>query len=294
MEEVILHDILLRPYTSIMTGGTARYYAQPKGYDELAALLRWSSEQRIPLTVIGGGTNILVSDTMIDGLVIHLRDFRRASIRGCLLSVKSGDSVDRAVTIASEFGLSGLEYYSGLPGTVGGAVYGNAGCFGHEISECIEWVEHMDHQGVTHTVFAEDLEFEYRSSPFKQMPVIITEIGFRLQPKNSVQIQEDAKAFRQRRRERGHYRHPSMGSVFKNPLGHQLSAGRLIDSSGLSGYSIGGASVAEHHANFIINKDKDATADDIHRLIEYIRERVQETHGVLLEPEIQYIGDWDR
>lgn len=290
------HNKDMRTRTTMKTGGKAEFFAQPVRIPELHELLRWASEEGHQVTIIGGGSNILISDAGIQGLVIDMRLLRRITMRGCLLTVSAGNLLEKAVSSASEAGLSGLEVFSGLPGTIGGALTGNAGCFGHEISEPLAWVEYMDLEGNTHRDAKEELSFSYRESPFKHNEMIILEAAFLLEPAEAHIVTGRAKQYRQQRREMGQYRNPSMGSVFKNPVSldgkQQLSAGRLIEQAGLLGFAHHKAQVADYHGNYIINPNGEATSQDIYDLVRIIQRRVAQKSQIKLEPEIRFLGNF--
>ncbi len=297
MELEILHNIQLDRYSSIKAGGTAEHLAHPETMEQLHDLLLWAEKQTLPVTILGGCSNTLISDTGITGLVIDTKRLKKVHVRGVLLTSYCGTTMEKAISVSAEYGLSGLEVFSGLPGTIGGAVYGNVGCFGHEIAEYIEWVEYLHHDGTLHRLYREQHRFDYRDSPFKHNPWIITEVCFNLAPKAALAVQETAKNYRQRRRDMGHYTHPSMGSIFKNPIdpvtGDRISAGKLIEEAGLIGHSVGSATVATYHGNIIINPKGESNADDIYRLIHYIRACIQRTYGISLELEINMLGSWE-
>ncbi len=296
MEHLIQKDILLESYTSIKAGGIAEYVAQPENYEELSGLLAWAQDQDRRVSILGSGTNTLISEKGVTGLLIDIKKLRKVHTRGTLLTAYAGSPMEKVVKVSADAGLSGLEYFSGLPGTVGGAVYGNAGCFGHEVAEAIDWIEYMTPDGNMHKMRKDQYLFTYRGSPCKCNGWIITEIGFNLTPKPSITIQEKAKKYRQKRRDMGHYRYPSLGSIFKNPIdektGERLSAGKLIDEAGLLGHAVGAARVAEYHGNIIINPKGEALSDDIYELIEYIQMQVKKKHDITLELEINLLGNW--
>ncbi len=296
MNQLVQKDIILESLTSIKAGGKAAYYARPEDYDQLVGILSMVRSEGLELSILGGGTNTLISDKGIPGLLLDMRRFKTIHTRGTLLTARAGSTLERAVALSAEAGLSGLEYFSGLPGTVGGAVFGNAGCFHHEIGEVVEWVEYFDMDGELHKMWRDQYRFSYRSSPCRTNRWIITQIGFNLAPKAPIYIQQQAKAYRQKRREMGHYRYPSMGSIFKNPInpktGMRVSAGELIDAAGLLGYTVGNAKVAEYHGNIIINPGGKAGSDDIFQLIGYIQDTVEKVHGITLELEINLLGQW--
>ncbi len=294
MEQKIQENIDLFPYTSIKIGGPAAYLAHPKTFDQLIELLSWASERTIPVKIIGGGSNILISEHGIKALVIDTKGLKDIHIRGTLLTAYCGNTLEDVITTATEYSMAGLETFSGLPGTIGGAVHGNIGCFGHDIAEFIEWVEYLTCDGALHHMIRDQYHDTYRDSPFKHHPWMITEVCFNLQPGKAIAIQSRGKEYRKKRRDNGQYRYHSMGSVFKNPIdpstGVRISAGKLIDEAGLKGYRMGGAQVADYHGNIIINPRNEATADDIHRLIEHIRSRIEILQDIKLETEIDFLG----
>ncbi len=296
MEHLIQKDILLESYTSIKAGGRAEYIAQPENYEELSGLLAWALDQQQDVNILGSGTNTLISEKGVEGLLIDIKKLRKVHTRGTLLTAYAGSSMESVVKAAGDAGLSGLEYFSGLPGTVGGAVYGNAGCFGHEVADLIEWIEYMTPDGEMHKMRKDQYLFTYRGSPCKCNGWIITEVGFNLTPKPSIEIQDKAKGYRQKRRDMGHYRYPSLGSIFKNPsiegIDERISAGKLIDEAGLLGHAVGAAKIAEYHGNIIINPKGEAKSDDIYQLIEYIQMQVKKKHDIALELEINLLGNW--
>ncbi|MGM0432632.1 MAG: UDP-N-acetylmuramate dehydrogenase [Spirochaetota bacterium] len=296
MKANIETDKPLRQYTTIKTGGPAEFFSTPEDVEELQELLKWAAEHQHNVTPIGGGSNVLIAEEGLKGLVIDSRKLKRITQRGRLLTAATGNALEKTVTTAAEHGASGLEYFSGLPGTVGGAVYGNAGCFGHEISQCLAWVDYLESDGSFHRIFHDEMEFGYRDSPFKHRRWFITEVCFELIPTMPLSVSEAAKRFRQRRRDMGQYRNPSMGSIFKNPTdpktGAQLSAGSLIEDSGLLGREKGGAQIASYHGNFIINPAGKASSSDIYALILYIQDVIRKNHGINLELEIQLLGSF--
>lgn len=289
----LLHEqVPLAPLTSYGTGGAADLFASPRNLDELRALVHWAWSERTPLTILAGGSNVLVSDEGIEGLVISMTGLSAHHVRGCLFCTQAGLSLDTAINVAIEQSLSGLEPLGGLPGTVGGAVWGNAGSGGLWISELIEWVDYLDEEGSLHriNVFF-DNGFSYKSSPFNSQRWVIYEIAFRLIPnKNTSDARLRKEQSRSERMESGQFDFPSAGCVFKNPRG--MSAGKLIDEAGLKGLRTGGAKVSEHHANFIVNCDRSATSRDIHELSSLVARKIKDRYQIDLEREIILLGRW--
>lgn len=295
MEQRIEKDISLKNLTSIKAGGSADNYIRITSVAEFSQVLVWAKEKGLEVTILAGGSNVLVSQRGIGGLVIDTRGLRGIQVRGTVLTALAGSALEKVVGIAGEQGLGGLEYFSGLPGTIGGAVYGNAGCWGAQISDYIEWVEYLDIDGKLHTFFRGQYPFSYRDSPFKHNRWFITEVNFNLTPCSPMEITQKAKEYRNRRRESGQYRYPSMGSVFKNPVigSERYPAGKLIDELGLSELELSNVRLLEKKANILINPTGKASSQDIYRMIETIRSEVRAARALELELEIQLLGRWD-
>lgn len=287
----------LAPYTSWRIGGPARYFVQATGAAELVQALTWADQRDLPVFVLGGGSNVLIRDTGFNGLVVRVRghDMRlEASGDEARAIVESGAPMAGTARRLARQGWAGLEWAEGLPGTIGGALYGNAGCYGGDIATSLDraWVLV---NGETEEWSVERFAFGYRTSALKQMradgapwrhqPIILA-AAFRLH-------RDDLTALAQRMEQTSHERRSktpwgaSCGSVFKNPPGE--SAGRLIEAAGLKGMRIGNAEIAVRHANYIINLGG-ASSDDVLRLIDLARERVLAMTGIELELEIQIIG----
>lgn len=287
----------LAPYTSWRIGGPARYFVQATGAAELVQALAWADQRDLPVFVIGGGSNVLIRDTGFNGLVVRVRGHdMRLETRGdeAHAIVESGAPMAGTARRLARQGWAGLEWAEGLPGTIGGALYGNAGCYGGDVATSLDraWVL-VD--GETQEWPVERFAFGYRTSALKQMcadgvlwrrqPIILA-AAFRL-------YRDDLTALAQRMERTSHERRSktpwgaSCGSVFKNPPGE--SAGRLIEAAGLKGTRIGNAEIAVRHANYIINLGG-ASSDDVLRLIDLARERVLTMTGIELELEIQIVG----
>ncbi|HZJ87958.1 MAG TPA: UDP-N-acetylmuramate dehydrogenase, partial [Sphaerochaeta sp.] len=214
-------------------------------------------------------------------------------IQGSLLIAQSGAAMDQVVKAAIDAGFGGLEELAGLPGTVGGAVFGNSGANGKAVADLLYWTEYLDSEAKLYRKPAHRSAFGYRHSPFVQHgDHLITEVAFALTPlAQKGEAMRRIEGYKAARNKKGHFRYPSLGSIFKNPSQEQ-SAGALIESLGLKGTSIGGASISEAHANFIINPHRTATSSDVQALIALIKEQVVAATGVLLEEEINYLGQW--
>ncbi len=288
----------LARYTAARLGGTADYLyvAKGAGFDDVKALLQQAWRRGMPVTLIGGGANILVSDKGIRGLTIinrvsQLADERRGD--AACVSASSGASLIRLARYCQERGYRGLEWAIAVPGTVGGAVVNNAGAHGADISNSLHHVMVYDAQGGARRVDVGELDYDYRHSWLKTRQdrrFMVLQASFALE-------RDDPKAIQARMNRYNAWRKQtqppgaSLGSIFKNPPGDH--AGRLIEAANLKGHQIGGARVSPIHANFFVNTGENASAQDYLQLIRAVRRRVREAFGVQLELEIQIVGDWD-
>ena len=279
-------DELLARHTSFRIGGGAEVMAFPKSEDELSALLKKSALLDWKFAILGAGTNVLAPDEGVQGLVICLKD--------CLdgmrqtdethIQVMAGVTMSRAAVFAANLGLAGMEFAHGIPGTVGGGVYMNAGAYGGEISDICESVQVMDYSGEVKTLSRDQMDFSYRHSCLEGQNAVVVSTVFGLIPGSSDEIRSKMKDFQQRRMASQPLDLPSAGSAFKRPSGGYAAA--LIDQAGLKGYRIGGAAISEKHAGFAVNLGG-ATAADVKALLAQVSETVNNSTGVLLEPEIR-------
>lgn len=283
----VLFDVPLSEHTTIKIGGSAAGYVLPESISDLMKLIPFLTKEQLPYRIIGAGSNILVADEGFTGCVIDVKRLNHLSIRGIYVCAEVGIRMEKLIHTTTSFLLSGLEYLSGIPGTLGGAIMCNSGSFGHEISSLIEWADFIGPDGEFHRFHQGDAPFSYRTSPFPA-GAVLTEAALRLSPGRSSEMLSRISRARKEREKRGHYTHPSAGSVFKNPQSLEISAGELIAQVGLKGYAIGGAAVSKKHGNIIVNTGK-ATADDVKALIEYIQEKVREETGIQLEREVVYL-----
>ncbi len=295
---LIAQQVRLQEYTSLKCGGMAELYAEPPDAEALLALLTYAGERMIPCTVIGCGTNLLVDDEGIPGLVLSTRAMTTAVPGSMQITADAGVPVALLVAMSISRGWRGLERLAGLPGSLGGAVFGNAGCFGREISECIVWVEYVDSTRVVRHRSYDPDDYRYRDSIFKQEELLITRACLHFDTcADPAELEAEAAGYCRRREEAGHYRAPSAGSVFRKPIipSRQgtdtiTSAGELVERSGLRGYSCGGALIAPFHANFIINPRNSASSKDVLDLIETAQKRVRDWFGIEILCEIRYAG----
>ena len=284
----ILVDSPMSRQTSFKAGGNADIIAFPKNVDSLLHVLKTADKSDVPFMIMGNGSNLLVRDEGIRGIVIKTTGMDpEIVVDGEIIRCSAGTSLSKLCTTALENGLSGLEFAYGIPGTVGGAVYMNAGAYGGEIKDVLKSVQHINPDFVIETVNAADLNLAYRKSFYSDHPeYIITTAEFKLQKSNKAEIKAKMDDLIGRRKDKQPLEFPSAGSTFKRPEGY--FAGALIEQCGLKGYRIGGAEVSEKHAGFIINRCS-GTASDIIAIIDHVRKTVKENTGVTLEPEVKII-----
>lgn len=288
----LLPDIVLRlsepmsKHTSFRIGGPAEVMAFPKNSDELAKLLKVSKVLDCKVAILGAGTNVLAPDPGMSGLVICLKDCLDGMTRldDRHIQVMAGVTMARAAVFAASLGLGGMEFAHGIPGTVGGGVYMNAGAYGGEISQICKSVDVMSMDGVLTTYPASEMNFSYRHSRLEEESGIVVSATFALEPKPEQQIRSLMQDLMKRRKASQPLELPSAGSAFKRPVGGYAAA--LIDEAGLKGFQIGGAAVSEKHAGFVVNIDH-ATAADVVTLLHQVSNRVYDRSGIRLEPEVR-------
>ena len=276
-------------HTSFHIGGPAELMAQPQSEAELQSLLLKAAEAAVPVTLVGNGSNLLVRDKGIRGLVIKLGSMLRdIKVSGNVLTFGSGVSLAQASKKAAELGLSGMEFAVGIPGSIGGAVYMNAGAYDGEMSKVVKSVRVMDAAGEVSELSAGELDFGYRHSALQGSSKIVTSVTVELAAGDKQAIAEKMADFSNRRIIKQPLELPSAGSMFKRPPGY--FAGTLIDQTGLKGYTVGGAQVSTKHAGFVVNIGG-ATAADVLQLISDVQAKVFAAHGVHLEPEVLVLGE---
>jgi UDP-N-acetylmuramate dehydrogenase len=270
-------------------GGTAEFFLELESEVPLARLLPRLAADATPVFPLGLGTNTLFLGPALAGLTIRMAN-ENIQIDGETVAVSAGFPMPRLAAETAKAGRAGLEFGAGVPGTVGGSVFGNAGAFGTEVKDCLIAVEATDQAGRVHQLSAAECQFAYRDSAFKSGPArgwVITRATFTVQPGDPTAIRDRIKQVQKHRRDTQPIDKRSLGSTFKNPPGD--SAGRLIDAAGLKGRRIGGAQVSPKHANFIVNVGG-ATADDVLALVAEMRDGVRQRFGIELEPEIRIVG----
>ena len=273
-------------HTSFRIGGGAEVMAFPKSAEELSAVLKASALLDVKPAILGAGTNVLAPDAGIPGLVICLKDCLdgMAQLEGNRIRVAAGVTMTRAAVFAANLGLSGLEFAHGIPGTVGGGVYMNAGAYGGEIVQVCESVEVMDMAGNLTERSNEKMQFSYRHSVLEDEGGIVVSAVFQLTPGDPAEIKAKMKELQGKRSASQPLDLPSAGSAFKRPVGGYAAA--LIDQAGLKGYQVGGAAISTKHAGFAVNLGG-ATAEDVKKLLTQVSDKVFENSGIRLEPEVR-------
>jgi UDP-N-acetylmuramate dehydrogenase len=286
-------EVPLTKLTSYRVGGPAEWLVIPQHLEELQASLEWAHSQRLPVTFLGAGSNLLVSDRGVPGLVISTRKLRRTSfdLDAGQVTASAGQLMAILATKAADKGWQGLEWAVGIPGTVGGAVVMNAGAHNLATSDILVKTKVMSLEGQIEELTVPDLDFSYRTSNLQGNSRLVVEATFQLQPgAEPQQVKALTEAALTLRHQSQPYDLPSCGSVFRNP--HPQYAARLIEQTGLKGHTIGGARVAQKHANFIVNYNHQARASDIFELICYIQQQVHQRWEVTLEPEVRLLGNF--
>jgi UDP-N-acetylmuramate dehydrogenase len=281
-------NVSLKKLCSFQIGGNARVVVYPDSTESLCRAVSLAVYHGLRFFIVGKGSNLLFADEGFDGVIICTGKVNGISIIGSSIRAECGVSLGTLSRLAHEHSLTGFEFAHGIPGNCGGAVFMNAGAFGHEICEILESCTYFDARNNRKvSIDASQLQFSYRHSMFMEMPhLIILNATFRLQPGDMVQISTQMSANMQARKERQPLGLPNAGSIFKRPAG--TAAGKLIDDCGLKGVRVGGAEVSTKHAGFIVNFNH-ATAQDVLQLMHYIQTTVYETYQIQLEPEIRYI-----
>lgn len=286
----------LAPYTTFRVGGTAQILARPRTAEELAEVIRAGRSLQIPLTILGGGANVVISDRGIPGLVVHTGALRGIEHTGTTLQVAAGTPISEASAYAADHGLAGLAFIYAMPGSTGGAIWMNARCYDGEIAPILGETRYLsleeDDFCTIGTYRTNPEDFGYKISPFQGGTRVILEATFNLRRGTPSTLWEEMKDHEEDRRRKGHFAAPCAGSVFKNDRAFGAPTGRIIDELGLRGLQHGGARVSDLHGNIIINHDN-ATAQEIRELAERIQEEVRAKRGIHLEPEILFLGDWD-
>ncbi|MCD8098623.1 MAG: UDP-N-acetylmuramate dehydrogenase [Lachnospiraceae bacterium] len=287
-EERVLPDEPMKFHTTFRVGGPARYLVEPQSVPELRAVIDLCHTQKMPWYIVGNGSNLLVSDEGYDGVVIHL--FRNVSgmrAEETHLVLQAGVQIVRAAKFALEHSLTGLEFASGIPGTIGGAMVMNAGAYGGEMKDVVRRVRVLLPDGTEQNYSGDEMQFGYRRSRVAAEGGIVLEVELELAEGEPESIRARMEELKQKRLAKQPLEYPSAGSTFKRLEGY--FAGKLIEDAQLRGFRVGGAQVSEKHCGFVINRG-DATASQIWELIGEVQRRVYEQSGVRLEPEVKLLG----
>ena len=283
----ILFNEPLKQYTYTKVGGEADYLAFPRNQYELKRIVTFANAQEIPWMVLGNSSNIIVRDGGIEGFVIMFDHFHDVRVNGYVIEAEAGAKLIDVTHVARYHSLTGFEFACGIPGSIGGAVYMNAGAYGGEIAHILQSCKVLTPEGEIKTLTAEELAFGYRHSKIQETGDVVISAKFALAPGNYDQIDQEMARLTHLIEMKQPLEYPSCGSVFKRPVGH--FAGQLISEAGLKGHRIGGVEVSEKHAGFMINVDH-GTAKDYEDLIAHVIETVEKSAGVTLEREVRIIG----
>ncbi len=290
-ESQVYLDEPMWKHTTFRIGGPADFLITPSSVAEITEVCHLLRQISVPYLILGNGSNVLVGDLGIRGAVIQIgKSFSACTVDGDRMEAETGIKLSRLAANALEKNLTGLEFAAGIPGTLGGAIFMNAGAYGGEMKQVIESVTYLDGAGDLQTVEGGQCEFGYRTSIFAEHPEFMI-LGCRLQLKEGdpIEIRALMDDLAERRTSKQPLNFPSAGSTFKRPQG--AFAGKLIQDAGLMGFRIGGAAVSEKHAGFVVN-DQNATAQDVRRLIAEVQQRVAEKFDIVLQPEVRFVGEF--
>jgi UDP-N-acetylmuramate dehydrogenase len=272
----------------VKIGGKADFLVWPTTYEQVVDVIRLKEKYQLPFTLLGNGSNVIVRDGGIRGIVMQLKHLAEIKVDGEKIIAQSGADIKAVSRFALEHSLTGLEFACGIPGSVGGAIMMNAGAYGGEVKDVLDHVKVVTQKGELKTMYKDDLQLGYRTSIISKTRDIVLEVVFQLEKGDRQKIKAKMDDLTFQRESKQPLEYPSVGSVFKRPPGY--FAGKLIQDSGLQGKGVGGAEVSTKHAGFIINKNN-ATAADYIATIEMVRKTVKEKFGVELELEVKIIGE---
>ncbi|OFN23062.1 UDP-N-acetylmuramate dehydrogenase [Staphylococcus sp. HMSC055C03] len=287
-EEIIKVDEPLKRYTYTQTGGNADFYLSPTTFEEVQAINHIARINNIPVTYLGNGSNIIIREGGIRGIVLSLLSMDYIKVEDNVIIAGSGAAIIDVSRTARDESLTGLEFACGIPGSIGGAVFMNAGAYGGEVRDCIDYAVCVNERGELLQLTRDELELGYRSSIVQKQHLVVLEAAFNLTPGKQDEIQAVMDDLTERRESKQPLEYPSCGSVFQRPPGH--FAGKLIQDSDLQGHRIGGVEVSTKHAGFMVNVDN-GTATDYEDLIHHVQQVVKEKFDVELHPEVRVIGD---
>ncbi len=286
-QDFVLRNEPMRRHTTFKIGGPADFYVMPD-WRNIAEVIRFCRKNEVPYLVIGNGSNLLCGDGGVEGVVIEIgKRMSTIEVDEDRVNVRAGALMSAIAAAAAQEGLTGFEFASGIPGSIGGAVVMNAGAYGGEIKDILSDITVLSEEGEVLTIPADELELSYRSSVIPERGWLVLSATIALQKGRKSDINAKMSELKEKRVDKQPLEYPSAGSTFKRPEGYY--AGKLIEDAGLRGYSIGGAQVSEKHCGFIISRDN-ATAADVRALIEHVQAVVKEKFGVTLEPEVKFVG----
>ena len=286
----VVSDEPMRKHTTFRIGGNADIFVRPESKEQIAEILRLCRKQDVPYFILGNGSNLLVGDRGFRGVVINIMDnMNDIKVDGGIIKAQAGAMLIKVSRAARDNSLTGLEFASGIPGTIGGAIYMNAGAYGGEMKDVVTKVTAMDAEGEIYTFGTDELEFSYRHSVIQQRDLIVLDVTMELVAGDQKIIDDRMSELAVARRTKQPLEYPSAGSTFKRPEGY--FAGKLIMDAGLRGYRVGDAQVSEKHCGFVVNRGN-ATADDVIKLIDDVKAKVSEEYDVVLEPEVRMIGEF--
>ena len=285
----IIENELMNRHTTFKVGGPCSVFISPKK-NEIPKAIKLCQEYDVPYIILGRGSNVLFSDKGYDGVVIEMGEANNdITVDDTVITAGAGATLAAVAMKAYENGLAGFEFASGIPGSIGGGLYMNAGAYGGEMKDVVVSAEAMDINGNLITVEREDMDLSYRHSAFMVRDLIVMSVTIRLNKGDKAEIKALMDDFNGRRRDKQPLNYPSAGRFFKRPEGNY--AGKLIEDAGLAGLRVGGAEVSSKHCGFIINVDN-ATSDDIIELMKKVQDEVKRQFGVILEPEVKFIGSF--
>ena len=286
----VLYDEPMKKHTTFRVGGPARALVEPGSAEDVKSVVEFCKSEQIPYYIVGNGSNLLVSDKGYDGVIIHLfKNMSAMRIEGNKVYVQAGALLSKVAVQAGRKGLTGMEFASGIPGTIGGALVMNAGAYGGEMKDILESVTVLTPKGEQKKLYKEELQLGYRTSVVKEKGYIVLEAVLNLKKGDPEAIKSRMDELKEQRVTKQPLEYPSAGSTFKRPEGY--FAGKLIQDAGLRGYQVGGAQVSEKHCGFVINKEN-ATATDVVNLIHDVQRIVYEKFQVQLDTEVKFLGEF--
>lgn len=277
-------------HTTFRIGGPADIFVQPADVDELWNVIHLAREEKVPFFIVGNGSNLLVSDEGFRGMILHTGGLRNISVEGEVIYAQAGALLSSVARQALEHGLTGMEFAAGIPGTLGGAVCMNAGAYGGEMKDILMDVEVLTRDGERLVLSVEELKLSYRHSVIFEKDYAVVAAHIRLSRGDKTQIRNRMNELAEARKAKQPLEYPSAGSTFKRPEGY--FAGKLIQDTGLKGYTVGGAQVSEKHSGFVINRGN-ATAEEVRFLIRQVQKKVKQQFDVEMEPEVRMLGFTD-